>query len=41
MLNQKDGTHPTSEGYGLIAENVWNVLQPMLGKGRGTVSSVP
>lgn len=30
-LNQKDGMHPTAEGYGLIVENVWRVLAPMLG----------
>jgi acyl-CoA thioesterase I len=29
-LNQQDGLHPKAQGYGIIAENVWNVLQPLL-----------
>jgi len=29
-LNQEDGIHPTAEGYRIVAENVWKVLQPLL-----------
>jgi len=29
-LNQDDGIHPTAEGYIIIVENVWKVLQPLL-----------
>jgi len=29
-LNQDDGMHPTAEGYGIVVENVWKVLKPML-----------
>ncbi|MBR9853328.1 MAG: arylesterase [Algicola sp.] len=29
-LNQSDGIHPTIEGQKLVAENVWEVLKPML-----------
>jgi acyl-CoA thioesterase I len=29
-LNQDDGIHPTAEGYTLIVENVWDVLEPLL-----------
>lgn len=29
-LNQKDGIHPTSEGTKIVAENIWQVIQPML-----------
>jgi acyl-CoA thioesterase-1 len=32
-LNQSDGLHPTGEGYVLVTENVWKVLQPLLKKG--------
>lgn len=31
-LNQADGIHPTGEGHKIVAENVWEVLQPMLEK---------
>ncbi len=31
-LNQQDGIHPTAEGYEIVAENVWEVLGPMLGE---------
>jgi acyl-CoA thioesterase-1 len=31
QLNQKDGMHPTAQGYGMVVENVWDVLQPILG----------
>ncbi|MEO5656908.1 MAG: arylesterase [Nitrospiria bacterium] len=29
-LNQPDGLHPTSEGYGVIVDGIWPVLQPLL-----------
>lgn len=29
-LNQADGIHPTAEGHGLVAQNVWKVLKPLL-----------
>lgn len=29
-LNQGDGIHPTAEGYKIVAQNVWEVLEPML-----------
>lgn len=29
-LNQPDGIHPTPEGHKIVAETVWNVLQPVL-----------
>tara|TARA_Y100001933_G_scaffold259584_1_gene309778 strand:- start:6346 stop:7050 length:705 start_codon:yes stop_codon:yes gene_type:complete len=29
-LNQSDGIHPTAEGQKLVAENVWEVLGPIL-----------
>jgi acyl-CoA thioesterase-1 len=29
-LNLPDGIHPTAEGHKLVAENVWEVLQPLL-----------
>ena len=29
-LNQSDGIHPTAEGHRMLAENVWQVLQPVL-----------
>lgn len=29
-LNQRDGIHPTAEGHRILAENVWQVLQPLL-----------
>jgi len=31
-LNQEDGIHPTAEGYDIVVENVWKVLQPLLRK---------
>lgn len=30
QLNQNDGIHPTVEGQRIVAENVWEVLQPIL-----------
>lgn len=30
ILNQGDGIHPTPEGHRRVAENVWQVLGPML-----------
>lgn len=29
-LNQDDGIHPTAEGHKIVANTVWEVLQPML-----------
>ena len=29
-LNQQDGIHPTAEGYDLVAQNVWEVLEPVI-----------
>ena len=29
-LNQKDGIHPTVEGHQIVADTVWEVLQPLL-----------
>ena len=31
-LNQSDGIHPTAEGYKIVTENVWNVLEEVLEK---------
>lgn len=30
QLNQQDGIHPNAEGQKLIAQNVWEVLKPLL-----------
>jgi len=29
-LNQPDGIHPTAEGQKIIAENLWDILRPMI-----------
>ncbi|UCF20047.1 MAG: arylesterase [Gemmatimonadota bacterium] len=29
-LNQPDGNHPTAEGQAIVAENVWNIVEPVL-----------
>ena len=29
-LNQQDGIHPTAEGQEILAENVWEVLKPVI-----------
>jgi len=29
-LNQGDGIHPTAEGYSIVVQNVWGILQPIL-----------
>ena len=29
-LNQGDGIHPNTEGTAIVADNVWNVLRPMV-----------
>jgi acyl-CoA thioesterase-1 len=29
-LNQNDGIHPTAEGHKIVAQTVWEVLEPML-----------
>ncbi|WP_026302623.1 arylesterase [Psychroflexus tropicus] len=31
-LNQNDGIHPNVEGHQIVAENVWDVLKPMITK---------
>jgi acyl-CoA thioesterase I len=31
-LNQSDGIHPNAEGHKIMAENVWEVLKPLLKK---------
>jgi acyl-CoA thioesterase-1 len=31
-LNQNDGIHPTAEGYEIVSENVWEVLEGVLKK---------
>lgn len=31
-LNQLDGLHPNAEGHQIVAENIWNVLAPLLHK---------
>ena len=30
QLNQPDGIHPTEQGHRIVADNVWQVLQPLL-----------
>jgi acyl-CoA thioesterase-1 len=32
QLNQADGIHPTARGHQIVAENVWQVLAPLLQK---------
>jgi acyl-CoA thioesterase-1 len=29
-LNLNDGIHPTAEGYKIVADNVWEVLEGVL-----------
>ena len=36
-LNQPDGIHPTEEGHRIVAENVWQVLQPILAAELGLI----
>ncbi|MBO2545799.1 arylesterase [Salegentibacter sp. BDJ18] len=31
-LNQQDGIHPTAEGYKIVADNVWSVLEDVVEK---------
>jgi len=31
-LNQQDGIHPTAEGYEIVADNVWDVLEDVVEK---------
>ena len=31
-LNQQDGIHPTAEGYEIVADNVWSVLEDVVEK---------
>lgn len=35
-LNQADGIHPTPEGHQMLADNLWDVLRPLLGKVQGS-----
>ena len=37
-LNQADGIHPTQEGHKILANNVWEVLGPILESGDGADS---
>lgn len=37
-LNQADGIHPTGEGYRIIVDNLWRVLEPLLKKSAGSDS---
>lgn len=30
QLNQSDGIHPTEQGHRIVADNVWQVLRPLL-----------
>ena len=36
-LNQPDGIHPTAEGHKVVAQNVWEVLKPLLREERASV----
>jgi acyl-CoA thioesterase-1 len=38
-LNLPDRIHPTAAGHQIVAENVWKVLQPILGKMRPRAQS--
>ncbi len=38
-LNQADGIHPTGEGYGIIIDNLFEVLEPLLKADHSTTSS--
>lgn len=29
-LNQQDGIHPTAKGYEIVANNVWEILEPVI-----------
>lgn len=29
-LNQSDGIHPTAEGHQIVAENLWDILRPLI-----------
>jgi acyl-CoA thioesterase-1 len=31
-LNQADGIHPTAQGYSIVTENIWKILEPLLKK---------
>lgn len=37
-LNQSDGIHPTAEGHKVVAQNVWEVLEPILREKRSEIS---
>ena len=38
-LNLPDGKHPTAEGHKILAENVWEVLRPILNPSRRRVGT--
>lgn len=40
QLNQADGIHPTAEGHALIAERVWQTLEPVVRDGGGATAAV-
>ena len=40
-LNQADGIHPTPAGHRMVADNVWQVIGPMVGYGRRETGDRP
>jgi acyl-CoA thioesterase-1 len=38
-LNLPDGNHPTPEGHRIVADNVWQVLRPLLAARLGISSA--
>ncbi len=36
-LNMPDGIHPTAEGYKIVAQNVWKVMEPLLRSMKGSL----
>jgi acyl-CoA thioesterase I len=34
-LNQADGLHPTEDGYSMVVDNIWRVVEPLLKKLQG------
>jgi len=32
-LNQRDGIHPTAEGDRMVADTVWEILEPVIAAG--------
>ena len=35
-LNQADGIHPTAAGHRILADNVWEILEPVVRETSGT-----